>query len=656
MPDKQLTINEESLKNELQLYKDKPYVALFEYIWNSFDAQATEVDINFDIPDSGIGYLKNLEIKDNGKGWDVNSLDTKTFLSSHKSEEKQKNKTLPHGKWGRGRYVFIWFSDQLVVNSSNKSLTLHKDIKLEISQETNNSTGTSVNLINLDERLSNALLDTNQLKKELALEFCWFLEQNSIYQIRINGEKLTYDFLIKKDVLLKKGDFSADLQASLDDDLEVHVILWNDKPREFAKFYFIDKSSNVELFTKFTSLNKQKDDYWHSVYIKSAMFTSNDQENLDANDDQQQIDFDKGANRIKKRLLDEIRKKLIELRKPILAELSQEIVRELHSEEIIPKLEDFGVLDTDSFDDLLKQVFVIAPFLFIGKSKEEKKFLCAVLAGLLSSQEKNLISVILQQIQELTLDEQNDLLDILNRTSLSNIVRTIKEIDSRLQVLSDLEKLLFDYRKSTLEVKHLQEVLNLNPWIFGEQFRLFRNTEGALNKTLYDYAKNILSIDNPEIITDSRKEVDLFLVKTMEENESKRNNVVVEIKRPSIKLGKGEYDQIENYALTITKEPICNGNNTHWDFILIGDDYDDYVNVKIEQARNFGEESKGLTFNDSGKSKIYVRKWSDVLNELSYKMKYLKDQLQIESKKLASENPSQIVSRYNPDSIPDNVN
>jgi len=55
---------------------------------------------------------------------------------------------------------------------------------------------------------------------------------------------------------------------------------------------------------------------------------------------------------------------------------------------------------------------------------------------------------------------------LLERTNLTNIVRTTAEVQKRLDVISDLEALLYEYEKETLEVKHLQSVLNNNPWIF----------------------------------------------------------------------------------------------------------------------------------------------------------------------------------------------
>lgn len=649
MTDQQLEITEQSIRNELIYFKDKPYDALFEYIWNAFDAGAKEVKINYLIPKENIGYIDKLEISDNGSGWDFQRDDTTTFLASKKAEQSTKNKSLPKGRLGRGRYVFIWFCEAFEALSNNKYLLLKKDTKVTPTDSTNAPTkGTKIILNSLNDVLSNALKNENILYSNIILEFCWFLKENPSFRIELNGREIDLSENINKEVSLRKVDFIEDLHKYLDDDFVVDIVLWKKKPQEWAKFYFIDSKSKQELFTQTTNLNKKSDDYWHSVYIRSNLFLEND-DSLEQDVDQQELVLeDKEIKKIKKKIIIELKKKLIELRKPLLIERSEEVITYLKKNEILPKLDDYGIYDTKSYDDLLKIVYVIAPSLLSNKNDKEIAFNCAVFAGLLSSQDVNLIKIVLEQLQELTEEEKQDLEDILKRTSLSNIVITIKEIDYRLQVLNDLEKLLFEYRKSTLEVKHLQKVLNANPWLFGEQFRLFRNTEGALHKTLFDYAKSILNIDNPEIITDSRKEVDLFLVKTNEENEYTKRNIIVEIKRPSVILGQKEYGQIKDYALTVRKEPSCNGNNIYWEYYLIGDSYDDVVDGEIKSASVHGEHSRGLTYNpDGGRLKIYVRKWSDILQtEWGYKMKYLKEKLMIKAKKFNLSNSPSIAKRY----------
>jgi hypothetical protein len=200
-------------------------------------------------------------------------------------------------------------------------------------------------------------------------------------------------------------------------------------------------------------------------------------------------------------------------------------------------------------------------------------------------------------------------------------------------VIDKLKKLVFDFEKHTLEYE-LQNVLDENFWIFGEQYRLFSTTEGSLKKVLYKYAEKILGIENPEISTDSRKEVDLFLVKTQSENEKCRRNVIIEIKRPNKTLGKKEYDQIWEYKDTIIEESVCNSKDIYWEFYLIGNEYEEYINKHIDALKSHGELQRGLVFwEQEGRVKLYVRKWSDILEvEWENKMKFLKEKLKSRQK------------------------
>lgn len=637
----QLTID--SLKTELAYYKDKPFNCLNEYIWNSFDAGAKVVNINFELPESGMGSIENLIIEDDGLGWDFKKeQNTKTFLSSSKGINADKHKTLPRGKYGRGRYVFIWVSEKLEILSAAQKLVLTHDTSVNpLADSTAPKKGTRISFIGLQPHFNNIFFNKDKLTRALTLEFCWFLKENPSFSIKVNNEKINIESNIKENKILEKKDFDEDISKYLTDKFFVEIVLWKDKPTEWSNFYFINEDSGLESYVESTGMNKKSDSFWHSVYVKSNLFEVDD-----SNEDiENQLDFgDKEQKRVKRKIKNAIKEKLVGLRKPYLEKQSSALITQFKEEKILPDIHDFGIFDEKSYEDLLKTVYVIAPSLFVGRDKKEQKFMCATFAGLVSLQDNNLIKIILEQLQILTDDEKADLLDILQRTSLSCVVRTIKEIDSRLQAIDDLESLLFVNEKETLEVEHLQKVLNNNFWIFGEQFRLFRHTEGALRKTLHDYAKDILGIDNPEIITKSRKEVDLFLTRTEKISDKLQKNIVVEIKRPSIKLGKKEYDQIEEYYKKIKGESVCNGNQ-YWEFYLIGNDYNDDISDKIESASTHGEKDRGLTFNTgNGKYKIYVRKWSDILQtEWGYKMKYLKEKLELEIKDNSGKSSDDII-------------
>jgi hypothetical protein len=650
MSKSKLEINSQSIKTELRSYKNKPYDCLFEYIWNSFDAGATEIKINFDTPLEGIGIASNVKIIDNGTGWDFDNNEiTNNFISSTK--ESLNNKTLPKGHYGRGRYTFIWISDKIEIYSKNKKLTLNHNTEINKENFELINIGTEIKFIGITYNFSSILLDEDNLHKEILLHFGWFLQENEKYKIIINNKEIDINKNVKDTIILKRDSFDKDIVNKIDIEFEAKIILWEVKPSEFSKFYFLNNQS-IEVFKKNTGLNKKGDSFWHSIYIKSKLFeTIEDIEENDIKNDKEQriMDFnDKELKKIKNKILNKIKEELIKLRKPYLIQQSSSLLKELKEENLIPELSDFGIYDEDSYDDLLKIIYTISPSLFVGKNDSEKKFICATFAGLLSNNDDNLIKIILEQLQELTEDEKTDLLDILNRTTLSNIVKTTKEIDHRLNVLDKLKVLISEHEKETLEVKHIQKVLDHNFWIFGEQFRLFSTTEGALKNVLVKYAKEILEIQDPELETQPNGEVDLFLTKTESVGEKIQKNIVVEIKRASKKLTEEkEYKQINDYRKRILEQTLCNGENQYWEFYLIGKSYDKGINELIENSKNHGEKEKGLSLciND-GRVKIYVRKWSDVLEvEWGTKMKYLKEKLQIQLNKPENNNVNDITKK-----------
>lgn len=591
----------------------------------------------FDSPQEGIGSATNVRLIDNGNGWDFDDdATTNNFMSSTKKNKI--NNTLPKGQFGRGRYSFIWIAEKLTILSKGKQLTLCHSTDIVKEDSDFNNKGTQINFVGVYENFSDVLL-SEKLQNNLAMEFGWFLLENDQYQISINGINLNIDSFIKDSKDYSAESLPENITKNIDFTFNAKIVLWKNKPSEYSKFYFLDKL-NKEITKVNTGLNKKSDDFWHSVYIKSSMFSSlGDVSEGDDDSIHQKLTFgDERTERIKRHIIKFLKEELAKIRKPYLIKQSDVLLENLKAEELIPDLVEFGIYDEESYGDLIKTVYTISPSLFIGKSKPERKFICATFAGLLSTQDDTLIKVIIEQLQELSEDEKNDLLEILNRSSLSNVIKTIKEIDHRLEVVDKLKFLISEHEKETLEVKHLQKILDENFWLFGEQFRLFSSTEGALKNVLVDYAKTILGIEDPKLENNPSGEVDLFLTKTESIGDHHQQNTIVEIKRASKNLGKTEYDQIEMYMEKIIAENLCNGDNQYWEFYLIGKDYGDHIKNKIDSAKNHGEASRGLCYNiKDGRVKIYVRKWSDVLEvEWGSKMKFLRDKLQIQTQKTDS--------------------
>jgi hypothetical protein len=419
-------------------------------------------------------------------------------------------------------------------------------------------------------------------------------------------------------------------------------IQWKKKMTcELSKYYFLNES-NEEISKRTTGLNYKSDIFYHSVFIRSDFF--NNYYPPKPEKDDEQISLYKDDKKTYSELLKGIKSRLLLIRKEYLVDFSESIIDDWEANNILPRVEDLTIAE-DEYKDVVREVYIAVPQLFTNAGEEQKKVILRLLGSLMGTEERDDILNILEQVYELSPEDKEALMSLLSKTSLSCIIRTVKEVDHRVQVIEAMEEILFDAerRKTTKEVEHLQKILDENFWIFGDEFRLFSTTEGPVKKTLEKYKNEILHKENEKILTESKKELDLFISK-YDVVGNKHTGVVVEIKRPSIRLGKKEFDQLEEYMLTIIKEPSCNGNNMEWFFYLIGNDYDDYIQDKIRNS-NLGEQDKGLVYRDNSKNvKYYIRKWSDIINvDQKSRYKFLREKLMATPENLDNKSTTEIV-------------
>ncbi|WP_394871012.1 hypothetical protein [Clostridium butyricum] len=222
----------------------------------------------------------------------------------------------------------------------------------------------------------------------------------------------------------------------------------------------------------------------------------------------------------------------------------------------------------------------------------------------------------------------------LNTTKMSNIIKTTKLIQDRYKAIEELKELIFNKELKAKEVPHLQNFIEKQYWIFGEQYHLVTAAEPDFEEALrrYNYiltGEDVKTeIDHP----DKNKEMDIFAVR-QDIRSNEYTNIVVELKRPSVKLGEEELRQVKKYMNVILKQPKFNGHNMKWEFYLVGNEFDSskYIENEIESQKNHGE--KSLVFKID-KYKVYVKTWSEILAEFEMKHKYLNDKLELERQKL----------------------
>ena len=119
---------------------------------------------------------------------------------------------------------------------------------------------------------------------------------------------------------------------------------------------------------------------------------------------------------------------------------------------------------------VLTEVCAIQPQLFKTKNSIQNKTIVEFLNLLLDSDERGGIINIMDNILNLTPDERKNLNKVLEKTTLSKIVRTVSIIQNRLKVIEILKVLIYDQTNFTNERDHIQKIIEENYWLFGEQY------------------------------------------------------------------------------------------------------------------------------------------------------------------------------------------
>lgn len=259
----------------------------------------------------------------------------------------------------------------------------------------------------------------------------------------------------------------------------------------------------------------------------------------------------------------------------------------------------------------------------------------------MDNESRNDLFPILEEIIELDDDERKRISEILKVTKLSSILETIELIRDRIAIVDNLKQLVFNKELKANEVDHLQEFIEDHFWIFGEEFRLVAAAEVKFDNALKNFREAISQKydANHKIEHDSRlREMDIFLVRQNKTSKS-IDNLVVELKHPTIIIGKKELDQVREYMRVILSEELFNANSYSWEFQLIGKSYNSYIEEEIDSLSSYGE--KDLVFRNPKKNyKIYVRKWSDVINDIEIRHQFLDERLSLEREKIYKEHNS----------------
>ncbi len=411
------------------LPKDPKHV-IAEYIWNGFDAKATEIDLFID--SNELGYINQISINDNGEGINLDTLSYSfgNFLDSIK-KNSLKRSSYTRGKKGKGRFSFSLFATRASWDTTFKEGENLKTYRIQIDRESKEqydmsesrlserkNTGTQVSLEGIF-GLNAIFFESDEFTNFLAQEFGWFLYLNKVlnYSIRINGKQLTYDHLIQETDLLSWTTYAPDGNSSYN--FTINYIRWNQQIGDRYYYYFLN-SEKKEIAKVLSSFNNNAINFHHSVYIDSSFFDHFEQEDIAVSTDDN-LFSGKTKQVVYRNLLAELRDFLDRKQKKYVLEHAVAVkLVDLEKKGLLP-------IYTQSEKDekrkrtllaLIQEIYIVDPRIFFGIKTDLIQTYLGFIDLLLQSEKSKDILPIIEQALPLTDKEKNRIKQVLAHASI----------------------------------------------------------------------------------------------------------------------------------------------------------------------------------------------------------------------------------------------
>jgi Histidine kinase-, DNA gyrase B-, and HSP90-like ATPase len=537
----------------------KPLLAVAELIWNGFDADANKVAVRFGF--NSINTLETIRVSDDGSG--ISHEDAVALFGNlggswkHEQRRTSGGRSL-HGKSGKGRFRAFSLGNLIEWKTVTRSQTglISFSIKSSASDLTNfevsdpvpaksSATGTEVEILNVEKNFVSLTSDKAHL--ELASLFAVYLSEYPDLRIDFAGSIVDPNVAQQHQQTYALDDIEP--QSGERVSASLTIIEW--KEVQERTLHFCD-SRGISLHS--ISPGIQAPGFNFSAYIKSDYLRELDKDGLLILEEIHP-EVSLFAEKAKSKMREHFRARE--------AEQTRSLVKEWKDKKIYPyEGEPSGSLETAE-----RQVFdVVAVNLsaYLDNFEEAgatgQRFIFNLVAQSLRRNPESL-QLILENVLNLPKDRQDDLAELLKKTSLTTIISSAKVVSDRLNFIRGLEILVFDNasKEQLLERDQLHQILAKEAWIFGEKFHLTSNEETleeVLNKHLHLLGKredDEVDLDPVEREGGKRGRIDLMLGRTLPSHGDERENLVVELKRPSKKIDSSVLGQVESYAIAVAR-------------------------------------------------------------------------------------------------------
>ena len=243
------------------------------------------------------------------------------------------------------------------------------------------------------------------------------------------------------------------------------------------------------------------------------------------------------------------------------------------------------------------------------------------------------LRAILSQVLDLPQNQRRELAELLDYVSLSGIISAARMIADRLQFIAGLEGLLYstNERKVLKERRQLHRLLIPHTWLFGETFALSVDDQSlneVLKKHIEEAGRSDVDLATPVMRPDNKKGiVDLMFSRRIPRGATdERDHLVVELKRPSLKVTSKELNQVKQYAAAVAKDERFRMVTATWDFWLLVNDYDEFVQLDANQKNR----PIGLAWemeHPQPRVRVWVKTWAQVIEENKARLRFVEERL-----------------------------
>ncbi|NJA04795.1 DNA mismatch repair protein [Methylococcaceae bacterium WWC4] len=614
--------------------KSQPIQALAEIIWNALDADATKVEVLFkENPTEGLG-IEQIILRDNGHGMPYQDAD-QLFSSlggswkAHRRVSQQQQRFL-HGQEGKGRFkafalgrVVEWHVNYkendhfYAFNIQGRADDIDQFLLSEITQPDVKKTGVEVIISELHKQFK--LLDADYAIEKLAPVFALYLSNYPGIILSVVGQKLQIESLISRrdSYQLQPIQFEGKEYA-----YEMEIIEWNQLNEKEIHFC---NAQGLPLYRHEKLINGVSA-YSFTAYIKSEHISE-----LHNAGNLEMFEWDPSLQSVLKNAESVIKQHFLQRR----IDDSCHILQKWKEEKVYPYENEPGTTVEDAerkvFDIVALNINESLPA-FDKTDNKTKTFQFRMLRQSIEKSPEDLQTII-KEVLNLPSEKQQELVELLQETSLSSIITASRLVADRLKFLAGLEEIIFspDTRHTFKERSQLHRILAKNTWIFGDAFSLAVDDK-SLTQVLKKHADAHgieAIIDEPvKRIDGSVGIVDLMLTRSIPRNHSdEREHLVVELKQPKIAIGSKEISQIKSYAFAVAEDERFRTLKSKWNFWVISNDYDSYA----KRERSQKGYSDGVIYQsdhtDETNITIWIKTWSEVISECKHRMEFLKSHL-----------------------------